>query len=64
MFPAKCPHSQQMSAGRITAILALVLLPFPVSIPLALWLTGCRRLPDHSGLPASPSHKDSSDLAA
>ena len=59
MFPANGSHRHRMSAGRITAILALVLLPFPVSIPLALWLTGRRRLPDHSGIPSTPSRRNS-----
>lgn len=57
MFPANGSHRHRMSAGRITAILALLLLPFPVSIPLALWLTGRRKLPDRSGLPLTPSHR-------
>jgi len=42
-------------AGRILAVIALVLIPFPVSIPLSLWLTGQRHFPDSPGLPA-PAH--------
>ncbi len=42
-------------AGRILAVIALVLIPFPVSIPLSLCLTGRRHFPDSPDLPA-PAH--------
>ncbi len=57
MVSARHTHLHRMSAGKITAILALLLLPFPVSIPLALWLRGRHKLPDRSGLPSTPSHR-------
>ena len=47
----------RMPTGRTVAVLALVLLPFPVGIPLALWLRGHRKLPDNSGIPLPPSHR-------
>lgn len=40
----------RMATGRTMALLVLVLLPFPVSIPLALWLTGHRGLTSHPDL--------------
>ena len=36
--------------GRILAVIALVLIPFPVSIPLSLWLTGQRHFSDSPDL--------------
>lgn len=40
--------------GRILAVIALVLIPFPVSIPLSLWLTGQRHFPDSPDLLVPP----------
>ena len=41
--PIAPPHRP---AGRILALIAPVLIPFPVSIPLSLWLTGRRHFSD------------------
>lgn len=38
MFSTLWLQIHRLSAGKGIMILALVLLPFPVSIPLALWL--------------------------
>lgn len=45
--------------GRILAVIALVLIPFPVSIPLSLWLTGQRHFPDSPDLPPPPHDRTS-----
>ena len=42
--------------GRILAVIALVLIPFPVSI-LSLWLTGRRHFPDSPDLLPPPPHE-------
>ena len=55
-FPTKI-STRRMSVGRVLAVLALILLPFPVSIPLALWLTGHRHLPSSPRLPPPPPDK-------
>jgi len=39
MFSNACLQIFRMAAGRSLTVLALVFLPFPISIPLALWLT-------------------------
>lgn len=38
-------------AGRILAVIALVLIPFPVSIPLLLWVTGRLHVSGRPDLP-------------
>jgi len=45
--------------GRILAVIALVLIPFPVSIPLSLWLTGRRHFSDSPDLPPPPHDRRS-----
>ena len=45
--------------GRILAVIALVLIPFPVSIPLSLWLTGRRHFSDSPDLLAPPHDRTS-----
>ncbi len=49
--------TRRIPAARILALVTLVLLPFPVSIPLALWLTGRRHFPDSPELPPPPQDK-------
>ncbi len=39
MFSTTFLQILRMSAGKGLSVIALILLPFPVSIPLALWLT-------------------------
>lgn len=39
MFSTTFLQIIRMSAGKGLSVIALILLPFPVSIPLALWLT-------------------------
>ena len=39
MFSTLWLHIHRLSAGKGIMVLALILLPFPVSIPLALWLS-------------------------
>lgn len=39
MFSNTCLQMFRLSAGRSLTVLALIFLPFPISIPLALWLT-------------------------
>ena len=51
--PIAPPHRP---ADRILASSALVLIPFPVSSPLLLWLTGRRHFSDNPDLP--PPHHD------
>ena len=46
-------------AARILAVIALVLIPFPVSIPLSLWLTGRRHFSDSPDLPPPPHDRTS-----
>lgn len=46
-------------AGRILAVIALVLILFPVSIPLSLWLTGRRHFSDNPDLPPPPHDRTS-----
>jgi len=43
------------SKGTPLALLLLILLPFPVSIPLVLWLTGRDGPPDSPRGPLAPS---------
>lgn len=47
MFSAMCLQILRVSAGKRMIVLALALLPFPMSIPLALWLTRQKRLGAH-----------------
>ena len=52
MFSTICLQILRLSTGKGMIVLALVLLPFPVSIPLALWLSREERLDDaHSARP-------------
>ena len=46
MFSTLYLQILRLSAGKVMMILALILLPFPVSIPLALWLSRRGRLGD------------------
>ncbi len=54
MFPAKYAQVLKMSTGRMTALLVLVLLPFPVSIPLAIWLTDRHKTTNPARVPSTP----------
>ena len=57
MFPAKYAQVVKMSTGRMTAL--LVLLPFPVSIPLAIWLTDRHKTTDQARVPSTPASRNS-----
>jgi len=59
MFPAKYAQVLKMSTGRMTALLVLVLLPFPVSIPLAIWLTDRHKTTDPARVPTTPASRNS-----
>ncbi len=59
MFPAKYAQVLKMSTGRMTALLVLVLLPFPVSIPLAMWLTDRHKTTDSARVPSTPASRKS-----
>ncbi len=59
MFPAKYAQVLRMSTGRMTALLVLVLLPFPVSIPLAIWLTDRHKTTDPARVPPTPASRKS-----
>lgn len=57
MFSTLWLQIHRLSAGKGIMVLALVLLPFPVSIPLALWLSrhGERGVPPEQAVRASTS---------
>lgn len=59
MFPAKYAQVLKMSTGRMTALLVLVLLPFPVSIPLAIWLTDRHKTTNPAMVPSTPASRKS-----
>lgn len=61
MFPAKYAQVLKMSTGRMTAllVLVLVLLPFPVSIPLAMWLTDRHKTTNPARVPSTPASRKS-----
>ena len=55
MFSNACLQILRMAAGRSLTVLALVFLPFPISIPLALWLTRRNGLRNPLGGQLKPS---------
>ena len=59
MFPAKYAQVLRLSTGRMTALLVLVILPFPVSIPLAMWLTDRHKTADRARMPSTPASRNS-----
>lgn len=54
MFPLKQLQIPRAPKGSPLAILLLILLPFPIGIPLALWLTSHRPLPNAPLAPPVP----------
>ncbi|MCC2640619.1 MAG: hypothetical protein K0S45_1032 [Nitrospira sp.] len=56
MFSGKFFQVVQMSIPKGLSLIALVLLPLPVSIPLALWLTRRNSSGDDDTFSAQPKH--------
>ena len=53
MFSTLWLHIHRLSAGKGIMVLAIILLPFPVSLPLALWWS--RQGDRDNGQPSPPS---------
>ena len=53
MFSTLRLHIHRLSAGKGIMVIAIILLPFPVSIPLALWWS--RQGDRDNGRPSPPS---------